>query len=286
MQTAKLFKIALLCVIPAFVLVSCGGEEQKNNNDVVIDQQPIEDEELQSSFLPSPLQVAMIFDKSGLEFDPSLVNSANNVQKYTTKFEKSLNFGVYSADLAYSVLNEKSKEATKTLKVVKELSAEIGLSTVFDSEDIMTRFEKNISNKDSVLDLLVIIEEKTDDYIEENGEHELGAVMFAGAWVEGMYIGARSAIKDQKKNKELGNKLSEQMIICGNIIKELETKAQKTSEIDKLIADIKAINDLYHGFESVKKMEGDAAYDVSLTEDEMNQLTGKIIDLRTSIVKD
>jgi hypothetical protein len=197
-----------------------------------------------------------------------------------------LNFGAYSADLAYAVLNEKSKEAAKTLKVVKELSSEIGLSTVFDSEDIMTRFEKNISNKDSVLDLLVLIEEKTDDYIEENGEHELGAVMFAGAWIEGMYIGARSAIKEQKKNKDLGNKLSEQMIICGNIIKELETKAQKSAEVDKLIADIKAINDLYHNFESVKKMEGDAAYEVTLTEDEMNQLTGKIIDIRNSIVKE
>lgn len=76
------------------------------------------------------------------------------------------------------------------------------------------------------------------------------------------------------------------MIICGNIIKELETKAQKSAEVDKLIADIKAINDLYHNFESVKKMEGDAAYEVTLTEDEMNQLTGKIIDIRNSIVKE
>jgi len=279
-------KFLPVAVISALLLTSCGGGEKKPDTATDVDTTKTDEVdtllEQQSNLLPSPLQVAMIFDKSGLDFDASLTNKAENVTKYSTKFEKSINFGVYSADLAYAVLNEKAKEATKTIKIVRDLSAEIGLSTVFDSDDILVRFEKNIDNQDSVIDLLVVIEEKTDDYIEENGEHELANVMFAGAWIEGMYIGAQATVKQGKK--DIGAKLSEQMIILENLMKGL-AMGEKSADNDNLVAKLKDLHTTYMGFESVKNIEGDDAYNVELKEDEIKVLSEKITNLRNSIVK-
>lgn len=282
----SVIKFLPAAVISALLLTSCGGGEKKKDPATTVDTTKTDEVdtllEQQSNLLPSPLQVAMIFDKSGLDFDASLTNKSENVSKYSTKFEKSINFGVYSADLAYAVLNEKSKEATQTIKVVRDLSAEIGLSTVFDSDDILVRFEKNIDNQDSVIDLLVVIEEKTDDYIEENGEHELANVMFAGAWIEGMYIGAQATIKQGKK--DIGAKLSEQMIILENLMKGLEM-GEKSADNDNLIAKLKDLHTTYMGFESVKNIEGDDAYNVELKDDEIKVLAEKITNLRNTIVK-
>lgn len=269
----------------AFMLASCGGGEE-NNQQATVDttaQETVEMDTMTSyNMLPSPLQVAMIFDKSGMGFDGSFTNKLDNVSKYTTNWEKSLNFGVYSADLAYAVLNEKSKEAGEIIKVVRSLSGEIGLSTVFESEDLLTRFEKNLNNKDSVLDILFVIEEKTDDYIEENGEHALGNVMFAGAWIEGMYVGAQSTLKDKKN--DVGAKLSEQMIICENLIEALSADEQDADK-DALIADLKSLDETYKSFESVKGLEGDEAYNATLTDAEIQTLAEKLINLRNKIVK-
>ncbi|MBX7093416.1 MAG: hypothetical protein K1X56_01760 [Flavobacteriales bacterium] len=285
MKIRLITRLMPLAAAPVLLLSSCGGEQPSEEQKVDTTQttEVVEMDTLSSfNLLPSPLQVAMIFDKSGMEFDGSFTNKLDNVKKYGTSWEKSINFGVYSADLAYAVLNEKSKEAGEIIKVVRDLSKEIGLSTVFESEDILGRFEKNLNNKDSVLDILFVIEEKTDDYIEENGEHALGNVMFAGAWIEGMFVGAQSTLKDKKS--DIGAKLSEQMIICENLVEALSMD-EASPEKDALIADLKDLDATYKSFESVKNLEGDEAYNVTLKDDEIKVLAEKLITLRNKIVK-
>jgi hypothetical protein len=284
MQITRIFRFLALSAIPALSLVSCGGGENNDVNpvDTTANVEVIDTSSEPVTMLPSPLQVAMIFDKSGLDYDVAYTNDLKAVSKYNTQYDKSLNFGVYSADLAYSVLKDKSKEAAEIIKVVRRLSEDIGLNTVFDQDDILTRFEKNLSNKDSVLEILFVIEENTDDYIEENGEQDKGNVMFAGAWIEGMYIGAQATLKNS--NNEVGGKLSEQMIICENLIKALQS-GEDTPENQQLISDLKEINDLYMSFDSVKNVEGDEAFNVLLKDDEIKILAEKLIALRNKIVK-
>lgn len=279
-------KFIPFAALPLLFLTACGGGESESESQKVDTTEVVQEVEVEteSSFdlLPSPLQVASIFDKSGLEFDVAYCNDLKAVDKYTTKFDKSLNFGVYSADLAYSVMNEKSKESGEIIKVVRDLSGEIGLNTVFDDEDMLDRFEKNIANKDSVMEILVDIQSKTDDYIQENGEDDLGVVMFTGAWIEGMYIGASATLKNNKN--DVGATLAEQMIICENLISGLE-EGEKSPESDDLIANLKEIQEMYMNFESVKGLEGDEAFNVTLKDPEIKQLAEKLIALRNKIVK-
>ena len=155
-----------------------------------------------------------------MEYIPNVANPASDVDNYTDKFSQSICFGVYSCDLAYTVLNNQYDEASEYLRCIKNLGSKIGLETVFNSENIITRFEKNIGNKDSIVDILIYVQENTDAYIDDNGMNDLSVVYFIGAWVEGMYLGVKTL--DSETEKNIGILLSEQMGILEILLGGLE----------------------------------------------------------------
>ena len=125
-----------LLAIPFFVLslalVSCGGnsEDQKSqesldgldsiaaNDTVAI----IEEDNEVTYNLPSALQIAYVFKKSGASFIPTLLNNKGNYSKYnTSNYKRAINFGIYSSDLAYCLFNKKYQESKEYLKSCKEM---------------------------------------------------------------------------------------------------------------------------------------------------------------------
>lgn len=276
-----------MMLIPvSFTLTSCGGGEEKKEaseaTEVEEEEEVVEEEsEEDAVFLPSPIQVAEIFNKAGLTFDFSVCNPAENADKYTTSFKKKLNYGVYSADLAYAVVSDKTKEAGDIMKTVNKMSDEVGLGSVTGSKELMTRFEKNLSNKDSIFEIMFVIKQQTDDYLYANKEQELGLIIFAGAWVEGMYFGALDAVKNKKT--DIGGKLTEQMIVLESLMKGLSKMKDKSDESDAFAADLKSVHDAYMSLESVKGLEGDEAYAATLKAEEVKSMAEKLIALRTKI---
>ncbi|CAG5085109.1 hypothetical protein [Parvicella tangerina] len=292
----KIKSILSLALVAGLLLQSCGGEEEnpaenngnqaaQNTNPVIVEEGPSEEDDTYTFVPPSPLQIASIFKKAGLEFDASLVNDVANVDGYTEKFKQSLNFGVYSSDLAYCVKSEKYDQASTYLKTLKELSGKIGLETVFADEDLLDRFNNNIGNQDSIVDILIYVQENTDDYIAQNGKTDLSVIYYAGAWVEGMYFGANAA-KANPDDLDLGMLISEQMTIGRSIEKGLLAMSEGDMDAEDLAAGIADIIATFDNFESVKDLGEDAAYlDIYLTPEEIGTISDKIIALRTSIVE-
>lgn len=281
--------IYLMMLVPAsFTLNSCGGGEEKKEaheaTHVEEETEEVEEETDESSvFLPSPIQVAEIFNKAGLTFDFSACNPAENADKYVSSFSKKVNYGVYSADLAYAVVSNKTKEAAEIMKTVNKMSDDVGLGSVTGSKELMTRFEKNLGNKDSIFEIMFIIKQQTDDYLYSNKEQELGLIIFAGAWVEGMYFGSKDAV--EKNKTDIGGKLTEQMIVLESLVKGLSNSKEKDEEMEAFTADLKDIYDTYMGLESVKGLEGDEAYAATLKPEEVKTMAEKLIALRTKITK-
>lgn len=287
----KLNYLVLASAIVVLTVQSCGENKETTEKEV---QQPklketvIEVEEADNTYSfvpPSPIQIASIFKKAGLEYDATLPNDVANLTNYTEKFKQSLNFGVYSSDLAYCVKNEKYDEASKYLKSLKDLSAKIGLETVFASEDLVERFNNNLGNQDSIIDILIFVQENTDDYIAQNGKVDLSVIYYSGAWVEGMYFGAVSA-KASPDKADLGVLISEQMTIGRSILKGLQSMEEDNLDAQDLASSIESILNLFDNFESVKALGEDAAYlDIYLSKEEVNLMADALIELRTSIVE-
>jgi hypothetical protein len=117
--------------------------------------------------------------------------------------------------------------------------------------------------------------------MEANKEQELGMIIFAGAWVEGMYFGAKDAV--EKGKMDIGGKLSEQMMTLESLVRVLGKAKDDSEELTSVVADLKDIYDSYMNLESVKGLEGDEAYAATLKPEEVKIMAEKLIALRTKI---
>jgi len=285
-----LFK-SIPVVIAGSFMISCGdhGPDQHSTQDTTETQEAVTDEveEAETVILPSPLQIASIFKRSGLKYINGVTNPESNTSKYSSSFARTQNLGIYTADLAYCVLNKQTQPALNYIKTVKQISDQLGMSSVFESLSLVSRFEKNLGNEDSLAYLIAELQMETDMYLDENDQKQMAPVIFAGAWIESMYIGGKVTAKE--KNDKLTSKLGEQMIILEKIIAVLKQNEKKDSNITGLISDLNSIRETYNSFPEVKKIlempeDEEAPGPPKLSDEEMKKLTNQIDAIRGKIV--
>ncbi len=287
--------------IPFFALtvtlISCGGnsEEEKNqeltdNVDSVAtttDTNLVSEDEEVSYNLPSALQIAYVFKKSGAGFASNLLNNKTNTTKYnTSNYKRATNFGIYSADLAYCLFNKKYQESKEYLKACKEIGSYLGLNQAFESDNTAQRFDKNIAIEDSVVKIVSNVQLKTDVMFEQNKQKHITVIAFAGAWTESMYIATEVYAKD--KNKKVLASLMEQLLLSETIVKALKSHQTAEKEIPSLISAIEKINSEFNAIASVKAaLEKDEEMDfasMGVTDFELKTITESVKTLRTSMV--
>lgn len=283
----------VLIITTSIFLFSCGGEapveditriDTTSHEEVESFEDLFESDEL-DYYLPSPLQVASIFKKSGLAYNSGATHSPDQASQYTDQLKQMLNFGIYSADMAYCVLNNQSNESRKYLDVITTLAEKIGMEAVFENSDLVERFDQNVDNQDSIEILMIDIHERTEEYMDANDMQHQSAIHFAGAWTEGMYLGVYD-FENNNEKEGLGAKITEQMSILGNIIKGLKDPKNDGIDIGWLITDLEKIENTYNNFESVEKyFNSNSQEDIQLTKEEYDTIGKMIKDLRIKITQ-
>ena len=277
-------------LISSTLITSCNSEnsvkttdKEVANDDEVTHSIEIDIVDHDFEFMPpSPIQIASILKKANMSYEEGLTNKISNADIYSTKFKQTINFGVYACDLAYCVTNDKYEEAGKYLKVAKKMSAKIGLESIFQSDHLVERFDKNIGNQDSIMDILFHVQMMTDDYIHYNDLIDLSVIYFTGAWVEGMNIGTHTILgNDDHKISVL---LSEQMTIARSIIKGLRAVQNQTDDLVDLTDHIDEVVEAYNNLWSVKQEGENIEYlDVELKHEEVVSISEMILELREEI---
>lgn len=277
-------------LIPVMFAAACSNSQPASNGqdttkkDTLVGTVEAPDESSGTS-LPSPLLVASIFKRAGLKYLPNLTNTTDKASSYTTTFSRAQNMGVYSADMAYTVLNKQTNEGTQLLSVIRDLGTKINLGKVFEQSGLYERFNKNIDNEDSLGSIIAEIQYQTNNQLDENQENNLYGVIFAGAWVESMYIGSEVYRKDG--NEKVVAALIEQMAVCKNIIMELKTYEAKDATLTPLIADLQGIEDAINAMPSIQKLNANPEIEFSALhpdKTEMDPVIKKIEELRKKIV--
>ena len=219
----------------------------------------VEDESAQetSYFLPSALQIGSVFQKSGLKYSGGVINEPGNVSKYESKTSKLLNFGTYSADLAYCILNGQSQVAMNQLTSLKALADGLGMESIFGSDKMFRQFENNMGNQESSAN-----------------------IMFAGAWIEGMYIGVKAT--NEEKEERITKRLVEQMVILDNLVKAVQSVENATTDLTAIEDQLKSLKIFFDGLEEVKSAEG--VRDIELTINHLKEIADRIVEMRQSIV--
>ena len=256
---------------------------EENNTKDNVHSIEIDTAEVDYEFLPpSPIQIAAILKKANMPYEDGLTNPTSNSSNYSTKFKQTLNFGVYACDLAYCVTNDKYEEAASYLKASKDLSTKIGLSAIYQKGNLIERFEKNIGNQDSILEILFHVQMLTDDYIHDNELRDLSVIYFTGAWVEGMNIGTHTILGNS--DHKISVLLSEQMTIAESIIRGLGAINSQNADLVDLTDHIEEVVEAYHNLWSVKKEGENIEYlDVELKHEEVVSISEMILELREEI---
>ncbi len=283
-----------LAIILCISFFSCqSGQEGEDNQDGADTSEATEDttqasnkmeksETSSSLLLPSPLQVATIFQETGLSYMEGITHNPDKASEYISSTKRLMNLGVYSADLSYCMLNEQSQEASKYLKTIQGLANKVGIAGVFKSEEVFNRFEENLDNRDSALEIMTKIQQNIDNYLNTSDQSTKSMVIFTGAWVEGMYIGF-SAVEN-KDNPALTARLIEQLTLLENVVNKLNNQQGHSKMMKDVIEQLEKLNSDFKSFVAEKRKEKQGDGDISVEYKEIESVANKVKEIRKQII--
>jgi len=292
-------KFSLILTPFLLLLASCGNDDGKTTNpeDIQEDTTKVVSSgvlniggELFS--IPSPLQTAMLIQKTGSMYDKGILNTKENMNQYATDFSKALNLGIYGADLGYVSMYNKTQDAISYLSAVKKLSDDLGLSGAFDTQT-MERFQKNISNKDSMMVLVGMAYRAGDAFLKNNKRNDISGLILTGGWIESLNFAV--AVNKTKENEDVKRRIADQKQALSSIIKLLGQYEAQT-EFTGLVTELKELAKVYDTleFKYVYEMpETDVAAkvttinshtDVIISKEQIDKIAEKIESIRKKIV--
>ncbi len=287
-----LYFVAL--ALGALCLVSCGSSSDKNNSDefkeAEKDSLSKQIEEVMYN-IPSPTEIPYMLQATGAEFNPALVNPKTKVDQYASLNDKAaLNLGVYAADVGYLASYEKTQEAIDHLAACKTLAENLNIIGSFDAE-VLQKFEKNISNKDSLSLLLDSSIKKTENFLKDGNRNKLSALVVTGSFVEGLYISTgliksypKNLLPDDKRNlilTPLMRVILEQKKAVSELVRMLSA-IEQTEQITGMVTDLKALETAYTTLNIEEQIKNNRA-DLVLTDKTLVEITSIVEKLRKGI---
>ncbi|TNF31432.1 MAG: hypothetical protein EP314_00840 [Bacteroidetes bacterium] len=219
----KTHRITVGMVAVALLLSACSSEQKQAAEDVqpvVADEMSEEDlakadEMIQN--MPSPIEMAILVKHAGGEYNSKLLNDIKKLDGYVTNGKKTINMGVYSADVGYTSLYKQTQETVFYLNNVRKLSDAIGLTDAFD-QAVFDRVESNIENRDSLLHILSGAYDVANEYLKENNRMNTSILMIAGGWVESMYLAANLGANGGRPEDIISLRILEQDVVLDKIL--------------------------------------------------------------------
>lgn len=244
--------------------------------------------------LPSPYQLAIMVKDNGLTYNKEILNPTNNLTNYTTNFKKSLNLGIFGADLAYLNIYDQIPDAINYFSAIKVLAQDLGVTEAFDMNTIQS-IERNMGNQDSLLYIISNTYRSADAYLKANDRNDVGVLVLAGGWIEGLHILLK--IVQEQENQEIMNRIGENKQPLENLIKILSPYYNQSDDFARLIDDL---IDLAYDFDSItmgyeyaepeiipeeKLAIINSKTSVNISEEQLLSISTKIENIRNKIIK-
>jgi hypothetical protein len=242
--------------------------------------------------VPKPSDIPYLLMETGADFDEKLPNRPDNVKKYlTTNNAAALNLGVYAADIGYVSIYEKAQDAIKYVSAAKQLSDKLQISNVLDAVAVK-RFEENLKNKDSLVNIIDESLKSSDKYLKDNERNTIAAMIFTGTFVEGLYI-ATELVANYPNDVPLETKnqvliplvriILKQEKPLNDLIKVLKS-LDLEPDINDLIKSFEELDKLYKALDIEEKIKNNKG-DLVLNDKTIKEITAKVKAIRTEVTK-
>jgi hypothetical protein len=285
--------IMILGVILTFLACNGSGRGDENLTDDNL-QDSTEYESQTYYLIPSPEGLFSFIKDGKLKFSKEVLNPTNNIDNYIDTRSKELNFGIYSADLAYVASFNKYQESVDYLNTVRTLSDEIDISAVFD-QNLIKRIDNIIDNQDSLLRVTSDSYISIVRYLESANRKKSLALIVTGGWVESIYV-VVNLIDTYKQDEKVINLLASQKHVVSNLFAYLE-QLKFDESIQRTINDLQPLRTFYESLEVQKDESGQGittkgdkivvggTTKIIMTEDQFKTLKKEVTEIRNKIIK-
>ncbi len=290
-------KIAAFSLVVASLLSSCNGPN-KDSEMTAADSAALKANKAKAQkvffAIPSPLEMANMIKATGATFNKSILNPVSNASRYTNTLSQALNLGIYSTDLSYCSNFDQNQDAMQYMATSKKLADALGVTGAL-SEALIERLEKNVNNKDSLMELISESYEATDSYLKENDRASTAAIIVAGGWIEGLYVSCMIA-KQAPNNKAILNRIADQKLILGDLIQLIESY-KNDNTLSSVAGDMKTLKEIFDNV-SISTTSGETTTDeakgqtivgdmteASISAETLAAITQKVVELRGNYTK-
>ena len=164
--------------------------------------------------VPSPIETALLLERSGIRFDASALNPIDKAMGYSTTASQAVNLGIYAGDLSYSVIFNQNQQSVDYLNTCRRLCDGLGVGDLIDG-DLIERANSNRDVRDSLVQIVTETFYDLNARFRENGMEEVSGLMAAGGWIEGVYLGTRNL---SSSTEDLKLRIAEQKMTLDNLI--------------------------------------------------------------------
>ena len=294
-------KLTSFALSIAVFVSSCGGggskQEESSEASAEFDaakEQVAKDISKVLKDLPPPSEVPYLLMGVGADFNAELINSLDNVDSYQSNESKAaLNLGVYATDIGYLVSYEKSEQALDYMGECQKLAAPVGVADAIDY-GMISRFEENMENKDSLAAIVNEIMQSSGERLGELDELNSAALLLAGSWIEGVYISTMivSTYPDDLPEESrtmvlepLVKIVTDQKVSLEDLLS-LMNDVPQSAEVDNMIAELTKVKAIYdEELAEVEKNIAENTGDYVLLPSKLDNLTAEVSRIRGAIVE-
>ena len=222
LRTAKWMALPLM-----FLFAGCGegtdgtaAGASNGQSEAAMDEEGMMPARRQKAFkkifhaVPSPIETAMLLERSGINFDSDALHNLDKAVGYSTTELQSVNLGIYAGDLSYSVIFNQNQQSVDYLNTCRRLCDGLGVGDIIDA-DLIARADNNRDIRDSLVDIVTDTFYALNARFRENGMEEVSGLMAAGGWIEGVYLGTRSL---NTSTDDLKLRIAEQKMTLDNLM--------------------------------------------------------------------
>ena len=288
----------------AFGVSSCSSssDEAKPQEAVEVVTEELVEEVINDNVfyqMPTPNELFAVLKNSDAPFNKEILNDVSNSGNYLTKFSKALNFGVFTADLAYATSQGSFEDAASLFEAVKSLSKDLEIENAID-QVIFERLKENLdnSNADSLFYLSNETYYSAFSYLEENDRKDVLAMIAVGGWIEGLNIILN--LEPYSEDSEICQRIADQKLTLENLL--IFVSDIENDKLTDLVSDLSVIEEIFNeesensNDESIETevvnstnedgvMVFGGGNSVSLSNSQFDQLKSTVMDLRTSIIE-
>jgi len=265
------FSFLLIAILAVMFVVSCVSKQAKQAEDSSMTTKEEAFKSVTKYPIPTAFEVIKLLNKAGATYILSINNPVENVDKYIATKSKALNLGVYGADLSYASTYQMKQETMNYLKVSKKMIDDLQITSAFNVE-FAQRVEKNIDNKDSLIQIISNSFYDTYEFLVNNGKDNTSLLVMTGSWIEGLYLTTQIAIVS--KNSEDFLKIVANQKEPLNKLVELMKPYESDKDIAEMTQELKPLVDIYATVGADQ-----------ITKEQFEQILKHITDVRTKVTQ-